>query len=109
MSEKLDDGTTPGWQPEQSACEDRTDNPPSDTRAGSGGAAVGSGATQLSAGGSSSNVTDEVGDEGGGTGDVELERTSVMTGSEATSTAVPSETRVIGRDGDETGEGRRSP
>jgi hypothetical protein len=30
--------------------------------------------------------TDEVGDEGGSTGEVELERTSVTTGSEGTST-----------------------
>ena len=42
--------------------------------------------------------TDEVGDEGGGPGEIEVERTSVMTGSEATSTAVPEHTEVADRD-----------
>lgn len=42
--------------------------------------------------------TEEVGDEGGGPGELELERTSAMTGSEATSTAVPAETSVDEKD-----------
>jgi hypothetical protein len=52
---------------------------------------------------------DDVGDEGGGTGDVELDRTSVTTGSEATSTVEPQAGQVEERHHDETGEGRRSP
>jgi hypothetical protein len=108
MSEKPDDEIA-GWQPEQSAYEGRTDNPTSGTQPGTRGATVGSGAQRPSTGVPSSNVTDEVGDEGGGTGDVELERTSVTTGSEATSTVEPSATRIEERHRDETGEGRRSP
>src|SRR3954469_19003432 len=52
--------------------------------------------------------TREVGDEGGSPGDLELERTTVVTGSEATSTVVsrPS-VKEVRRD--ETGEGRRTP
>jgi hypothetical protein len=42
--------------------------------------------------------TDEVGDEGGGHGELELERTSTLTGSEATSTAVAKETDVAEKD-----------
>jgi hypothetical protein len=52
--------------------------------------------------------TDEVGDEGGTPGDVELERSGVVTGSEATST-VASTQRVKEIHRDETGEGRRNP
>jgi hypothetical protein len=54
-------------------------------------------------------LTDEVGDEGGGDGDVELDRSSVTTGSEATSTVSSSATNIEERHRDETGEGRRSP
>ena len=57
---------------------------------------------------SGTSLTDEVGDEGGGDGDVELDRTSVTTGSEATSTVSSSATKVEERHRDETGEGRRS-
>lgn len=53
--------------------------------------------------------TDEVGDEGGGSGDVEIDRTSITTGSEGTSSVVPKESSVEERRRDETGEGRRSP
>jgi hypothetical protein len=58
--------------------------------------------------GERSHPTGEVGDEGGTPGDVELERDSVVTGSEATSTveSTPS-TKEVHRD--ETGKGRRSP
>jgi hypothetical protein len=42
--------------------------------------------------------TDEVGDEGGGHGEIEIERTSILTGSEATSTAVTKETEVNEKD-----------
>ena len=42
--------------------------------------------------------TDEVGDEGGGPGEIELERTSILTGSESTSTAVEKETSVAEKD-----------
>jgi len=42
--------------------------------------------------------TDEVGDEGGAHGEIELERTSTLTGSEATTTAVPKETGVTEKD-----------
>jgi hypothetical protein len=108
MSEKRNDGSVPGWRPEQSAYEGRTDNPLSHTQAGSSGPA-GSGAHQRSSAASSESVTDEVGDEGGGTGEVELKRTSVTKGSEATSTVVPSEPHIEERDRDESGEGRRSP
>ncbi|MCU1382337.1 MAG: hypothetical protein JWL71_1034 [Acidobacteria bacterium] len=45
-----------------------------------------------------SGPTDEVGGEGGGPGEIELERTSVLTGSEATTTAVPTETDVREKD-----------
>jgi hypothetical protein len=109
MTEKRNDGSVSGWRPEQSAYEGRTDNPRSDTQDGSSGPAVGSGAHQTSNAASSESVTDEVGDEGGGTGDVELRRTSLTTGSEATSTVVPSEDQIDERHHDETGEGRRSP
>lgn len=54
-------------------------------------------------------LTHEVGDEGGGEGDVELDRTSITTGSEATSTVSSSTTTTDERHRDETGEGRRSP
>jgi hypothetical protein len=53
--------------------------------------------------------TNEVGDEGGGPGDIEVDRTSITTGSEGTSSVVPKETTVVERRRDETGEGRRSP
>ena len=53
--------------------------------------------------------TGEVGDEGGSPGDVELTRSSVTKGSEATSTVESSETDVEERRRDDTGEGRRSP
>jgi hypothetical protein len=53
--------------------------------------------------------TAEVGDEGGGEGDVELDRRSVTTGSEATSSVVPTATEEEEHRRDETGEGRRSP
>jgi len=53
--------------------------------------------------------TDEVGDEGGTPGDVELDRSAVTTGSEATSTVDAESGRVEERRRDETGEGRRSP
>jgi hypothetical protein len=109
MSEKRNDGSVPGWRPEQSAYEGRTVNPLSNTQAGSSGPAVGSGAHQPRSAAASEDVTDEVGDEGGGTGEVELKRTSVTTGSEATSTVVPSEPQIEERDRDESGEGRRSP
>jgi hypothetical protein len=42
--------------------------------------------------------SDEVGDEGGGHGEVEVERTSTLTGSEATSTAVTKDTGVTEKD-----------
>jgi hypothetical protein len=42
--------------------------------------------------------TDEVGDEGGGHGEIEIERTAILTGSEATSTAVEKETIVKEKD-----------
>jgi hypothetical protein len=42
--------------------------------------------------------TDEVGDEGGGSGELEVERTPVMTGSESTSTAAPEATEIEERD-----------
>lgn len=42
--------------------------------------------------------TDEVGDEGGGSGDVQIEHTSVTTGSESTSTVVSRDTRVKERE-----------
>jgi hypothetical protein len=45
-----------------------------------------------------SGPTAEVGDEGGGHGEVELERTSTLTGSEATSTAVAKESGVTEKD-----------
>jgi hypothetical protein len=53
--------------------------------------------------------TQEVGDEGGTPGDVELESESIVTGSEATSTvdSAKEPKKEIRRD--ETGEGRRSP
>lgn len=56
-----------------------------------------------------STVTDEVGGEGGGPGDLETARQSVGTGSEAGETWRPADdaTKEIVRD--ETGEGRRSP
>jgi hypothetical protein len=53
--------------------------------------------------------TDEVGDEGGGTGDVEIERTSVTTGTEGTSSVVTKKVEVDERRRDETGEGRDNP
>jgi len=53
--------------------------------------------------------TGEVGDEGGGPGDVELDRSVVTTGSEATATVDAECERVEERRHDETGEGRRSP
>ena len=56
-----------------------------------------------------SGTTDEVGDEGGGTGDVEVDRHTVTQGSEATSTVDSETTETIERHRDETGEGRRSP
>ena len=56
-----------------------------------------------------SGTTDEVGDEGGGTGDVEVDRRTVTQGSEATSTVDSETTETIERHRDETGEGRRSP
>jgi len=42
--------------------------------------------------------TAEVGDEGGGHGEIELERTSTLTGSEATSTAVEKDSSVREKD-----------
>jgi hypothetical protein len=42
--------------------------------------------------------TEEVGDEGGGPGEIERGRTSTLTGSEATSTAVAKETVVTEKD-----------
>jgi hypothetical protein len=56
-----------------------------------------------------SGPTDEIGDEGGGPGDVELDRTSITTGSEGTSSVVTKEQTVEERRRDETGEGRRNP
>ena len=53
--------------------------------------------------------TDEVGDEGGTPGDVEIDRGSIAGGSEATSTVDMKKTRIEERHRDETGEGRRSP
>jgi hypothetical protein len=53
--------------------------------------------------------TDELGDEGGGTGDLEVERTTVTTGSEGTSSVVPNETDVDERQRDERGDGRDNP
>jgi hypothetical protein len=53
--------------------------------------------------------TDEVGDEGGGTGDLEIERTSVTTGTEGTSSVVSEEVEVDERRRDETGDGRDNP
>jgi hypothetical protein len=53
--------------------------------------------------------TREVGDEGGSPGDVEIDKTSITNGSEATSTVAVKETRTEERRRDETGEGRRSP
>jgi hypothetical protein len=42
--------------------------------------------------------TDEVGDEGGGPGELELDRTSATTGSEATTTSRPEKTDVDSND-----------
>jgi hypothetical protein len=53
--------------------------------------------------------TGEVGDEGGSPGDVELERSSVDTGSEATSTVEPTDESITEIRRDESGIGRRSP
>jgi hypothetical protein len=56
-----------------------------------------------------SRPTREVGDEGGTPGDVELDRSAVTTGSEATATVDAEVEVVTERRHDETGEGRRSP
>ena len=55
------------------------------------------------------SLTLEVGDEGGGLGDLEIATTVIGSGSEADETWRPAEkkTREIVRD--ETGQGRRSP
>jgi len=53
--------------------------------------------------------TREVGDEGGGEGDLELDRSAVTTGSEATAAVDAEFEQVEERRHDETGEGRRSP
>jgi hypothetical protein len=54
--------------------------------------------------------TDEVGSEGGGTGDVEVrQRTPPSRGSEATETSRPEPAQVEEIRHDETGQGRRSP
>jgi hypothetical protein len=45
-----------------------------------------------------SRPTDEVGDEGGGPGEIELERSGALTGSEATTTAVPKDEDVRTKD-----------
>ena len=58
---------------------------------------------------SESNVTDEVADEGGSPGDLELERTEVGTGSEAGEQWRPAEERQTEVRRDSTGPGRRSP
>lgn len=54
-------------------------------------------------------VTREVGDEGGGPGDVEIARREKGSGSEATETWRPAEREETTVVRDETGEGRRSP
>ena len=50
--------------------------------------------------------TEEVGDEGGGTGDLEIERTELTTGSESTSTVIAHDTQVEERRRDRD---RRTP
>jgi hypothetical protein len=53
--------------------------------------------------------TDEVGDEGGSPGDMDVDRSAVTSGSEATSTVAAEDVREEERRHEETGEGRRSP
>ena len=56
-----------------------------------------------------SDVTDEVADEGGSPGDLEIERTEVGTGSEAGEQWTPADDRSEGIRHDSTGRGRRTP
>jgi hypothetical protein len=54
-------------------------------------------------------VTDEVADEGGSPGDLEIERTEVGTGSEAGEQWTPADDRSEEIRHDSTGRGRRTP
>ncbi len=56
-----------------------------------------------------SDLTSEVGDEGGTPGDVERQRRTIATGSEAGETWQPAEEDHEEIVRDETGQGRRSP
>lgn len=63
MAIARDDDAAGGWEPSQSAYEGRTDTPPSDTKAGKGGPAVGAGVQQQPSSGGSN---EEARRDGGG-------------------------------------------